>query len=205
MLDGRKCLPADSVTLAMCTLSRMEARRRTAHPPHRWHTRSNTLPRNSPAALDQGTRLMKQNGLLAATAVCAALVLPGLGAAQTAPATPPSPTAPATRPVQVPIPKTAAEVPGPVPGNTMTERVCPVRRPHGLPVGLSDGERAQPPCGICRSTRARTAGRRRAGRARRLQPDADRLPQAGPDPSSSVRTRTSPTGQGSPRSTGSRR
>ena len=64
---------------------------------------------------------MKQNGLLAATAVCAALVLPGLGAAQTAPATPPSPTAPATGPVQVPIPKTAAEVPGPVPGNTMTD------------------------------------------------------------------------------------
>ena len=64
---------------------------------------------------------MKQNGLLAATAVCAALVLPGLGAAQTAPATPPSLTAPATGPVQVPIPKTAAEVPGPVPGNTMTD------------------------------------------------------------------------------------
>ena len=63
---------------------------------------------------------MRQNGLLAATAVCAALVLPGLAAAQTAPATPPSLTAPATGPVQVPIPKTAAEVPGPVPGNTMT-------------------------------------------------------------------------------------
>ena len=61
------------------------------------------------------------------------------------------------------------------------QRVCPVCRPHGLPVGLPDGERAQPPCGICRSTRARTAGRRRAGRARRLQPDADRLRQARPD------------------------
>ena len=52
---------------------------------------------------------MKHIGLRAATVVCAALVLPGLAAAQTAPG------------IQVPIPKTAAEVPGPVPGNTMTK------------------------------------------------------------------------------------
>jgi len=47
---------------------------------------------------------MKQIGLLAATVVSATLVLPRLAGAQ----------------VQVPLPRTAAEVPGPVPGNTMT-------------------------------------------------------------------------------------
>ena len=51
---------------------------------------------------------MKHIRLRAATVVCAALALPGLAAAQTAPG------------IQVPIPKTAADVPGPVPGNTMT-------------------------------------------------------------------------------------
>ena len=61
------------------------------------------------------------------------------------------------------------------------QRIRPARRPNGLRVGISDGERAQPPCGICRSARARTAGRRRAGCAGRLQPDADQLRQAGTD------------------------
>jgi hypothetical protein len=52
---------------------------------------------------------MKPVGHLAAIVVCATLVMPPNSAtAQTAPA------------IQVPIPKTAAEVPGPVPGNTMT-------------------------------------------------------------------------------------
>jgi hypothetical protein len=51
---------------------------------------------------------MKQIGHLAAVVVCATLVLPRLAAAETAPA------------IEVPIPKTAADVPGPVPGNTMT-------------------------------------------------------------------------------------
>ena len=41
-------------------------------------------------------------------AVVFAMTVPNFAAAQTAPA------------VQVPIPKTAADVPGPVPGNTMT-------------------------------------------------------------------------------------
>lgn len=56
---------------------------------------------------------MPRIGLLAATAVCTALVLPSIAGAQTA--------APATGALQVPIPRTAAEVPGPVPGNTMTD------------------------------------------------------------------------------------
>ena len=52
---------------------------------------------------------MKRPGAPATAAlICAALVLPSVAAAQTAPA------------LQVPIPKTAAEVSGPVPGNTMT-------------------------------------------------------------------------------------
>ena len=66
--------------------------------------------------------------LLAVVVVCATLALPRLAAAQTAPQSITTPdkvetrTAPvaATEQVQVPIPKTAAEVPGPVPGNTMT-------------------------------------------------------------------------------------
>ena len=45
---------------------------------------------------------------LRAPAVACAMVIPHLAVAQTAPA------------IQVPIPKTAADVPGPVPGNTMT-------------------------------------------------------------------------------------
>ena len=48
--------------------------------------------------------------ILATGVVCAMLLAPPLAAAQT----------PATTGLQVPIPKTAAEVPGPVPGNTMT-------------------------------------------------------------------------------------
>ena len=44
----------------------------------------------------------------AAAAVAFAMTVPNFAAAQTAPA------------IQVPIPKTAADVPGPVPGNTMT-------------------------------------------------------------------------------------
>ena len=36
------------------------------------------------------------------------------------------------------------------------QRVRPACRPNGLCVGISDGERAQPPCGVCRSARART-------------------------------------------------
>ena len=71
---------------------------------------------------------MKHIVLLAVVVVCATLVLPRLAAAQTAPQSITTPdkvetrTAPvaATEQVQVPIPKTAAEVPGPVPGNTMT-------------------------------------------------------------------------------------
>lgn len=51
---------------------------------------------------------MKHLGFPAAALVCATLILPRLATAQTAPA------------IQVPIPKTAADVPGPVPGNTMT-------------------------------------------------------------------------------------
>jgi hypothetical protein len=54
---------------------------------------------------------MKQFGHLAVVVVCATLVLPRLAGAQ---------TAPAITGLQVPIPKTAAEVPGPVPGNKMT-------------------------------------------------------------------------------------
>jgi len=54
-------------------------------------------------------RLMTPIGHLAAVVVCATLVMPpGSATAQTASA------------IQVPIPKSAAEVPGPVPGNTMT-------------------------------------------------------------------------------------
>ena len=52
--------------------------------------------------------------ILAAAVACAALTVSDLAVAQTTPAIPPT-----TR-VQVPIPKTAADVPGPVPGNTMT-------------------------------------------------------------------------------------
>jgi hypothetical protein len=51
---------------------------------------------------------MKRIGVSAAALICATLVLPRAAAAQTTPA------------IQVPIPKTAADVPGPVPGNTMT-------------------------------------------------------------------------------------
>jgi hypothetical protein len=58
---------------------------------------------------------MKRSGHLVAAVVCVAtLVLPRLAAAQT-------PTSvSASGQVQVPIPKTPADVPGPVPGNTMT-------------------------------------------------------------------------------------
>ena len=48
------------------------------------------------------------------------LALPHLAAAQTPPGIPPAITTPDKTEAQVPIPKTAAEVPGPVPGNTMT-------------------------------------------------------------------------------------
>jgi len=58
---------------------------------------------------------MKQIRFPGAVVLCATLVMPGLAAAQTAPAIPPSATE-----VQVPIPKTPAEVRGPVPGNRMT-------------------------------------------------------------------------------------
>lgn len=51
---------------------------------------------------------MKHVGLPALVVVCATIVLPRLVAAQAEPA------------IQVPIPKSAAEVPGPVPGNTVT-------------------------------------------------------------------------------------
>ena len=71
---------------------------------------------------------MKHIVLLAVVVVCATLALPRLAAAQTAPQSITTPakvetrTVPvaATEQVQVPIPKTAADVPGPVPGNTMT-------------------------------------------------------------------------------------
>ncbi|CAN7537520.1 DUF1254 domain-containing protein [Phyllobacterium sp. LjRoot231] len=49
---------------------------------------------------------MKNVGFLALAMLSTTIVMPGLGMAET---------------VQVPIPKTAAEVPGPVPGNTMTD------------------------------------------------------------------------------------
>src|SRR6478752_3081042 len=52
--------------------------------------------------------LMKRTQLLKTVAISIALTLPNFAIAQTAPA------------IQVPIPKTPAEVPGPVPGNTMT-------------------------------------------------------------------------------------
>ena len=71
---------------------------------------------------------MKHIVFLAVVVVCATLALPRLAAAQTAPQSITTPdkvqtrTTPvaATEQVQVPIPKTAADVPGPVPGNTMT-------------------------------------------------------------------------------------
>src|SRR4051794_5886943 len=47
-----------------------------------------------PSGANQGRRLMKQTGLLAAVVVCATLVLPRLAAAQTASAIPPSITTP---------------------------------------------------------------------------------------------------------------
>ena len=62
-----------------------------------------------------------QIGLLTAAVVCSSVVLPPLAAAQTTPAIPPSLSTPDTGQIQVPIPKTPADVPGPVPGNTMTD------------------------------------------------------------------------------------
>ena len=58
-----------------------------------------------------------QIGLVPAVVVCASVVEPPLAAAQPTPAIPPSLTTPDADQIQVPIPKTAAEVPGPVPGN----------------------------------------------------------------------------------------
>ena len=62
-----------------------------------------------------------QIGLIPAVVVCASVVRPPLAAAQTTPAIPPSPTTPDIDQIQVPIPKTPAEVPGPVPGTLMTD------------------------------------------------------------------------------------
>ena len=55
-----------------------------------------------------------QTGFLPAVVVCATVALPPLAVAQTG-------SAITSEQIQVPIPKTAAEVPGPVPGNIMTD------------------------------------------------------------------------------------
>ena len=59
--------------------------------------------------------------------------------------TPKSVTAPVSGAdqIQVPIPKTPAEVPGPVPGNIMTKEYVQLRRRYGLRVGIHDGEHAR--------------------------------------------------------------
>ena len=61
------------------------------------------------------------------------------------------------------------EVPGPGPGNTMTPAYVQLVGRMAYVWGYRAGERAQPPGGVCRSARARTAGRCRAGGAGRLQ------------------------------------
>ena len=94
---------------------------------------------------------------------------------------------------QVPIPTTAAEVPGPAAGTAMTKAYVQIGGADGLPVGLAAGQSANR-CSLLQGARTRLAGRRRAGR---LQPErhADRLCQPGtalhrlPEPGRRVRRR----------------
>lgn len=72
---------------------------------------------------------------LRVAAVAFAMTMPQFAVVQTAPA------------IQVPIPKTAADVPGPVPGNTMTSAYVQFVGRMAY-MWVSDGERAQPSCGV---------------------------------------------------------
>jgi len=86
-----------------------------ARNPRRAYNKDGSMVQPATVASHRALRRMTRIGLLAATAICTGMILPQLVAAQTA--TPPG-SAPS---IQVPIPKSAAEVPGPVPGNTMID------------------------------------------------------------------------------------
>ena len=77
---------------------------------------------------------------------------------------------------QVPIPTTAAEVPGPAPGTAMTTAYVQTVGAYGLPVGLGAGQQCQPPRGFFEGARTRPDGRSAADRAQRGR-DADQLRQ----------------------------
>ena len=68
---------------------------------------------------------------------------------------------------QVPIPTTAAEVPGPPPGTAMTKAYVQTVGRMAYLWGWPLVNMRQPRRGVLQSARTRPAGRRRAGRVRR--------------------------------------